>query len=304
MKKRLNLSLLLALCFTVALSAQSNEEWGIASYYHDSFHGKETAYGVKYDKKAMTAAHRELPYGTMVRVTRLDNEKSVVVKVTDKGPYKRGRVVDLSRAAAERIGLVQDGFTEVKLEVVKRGTAAPEKPSKKAQRKERQASTPSSYDNTSRGRIVTDAGNARAPAEKKVASTTASKPAASETKPKGQAKAAAPAAQPKLVGKEYQKYGLYKISIQEPGEKGFAVQVASLTNYENVFKQVADLQAKWFDNVLISIEEGSRIPSYKVLLGPFKEEAAAENYRKNLLKKHKIKGFVVDLNAIEYSKER
>ena len=303
MKKRLNLSLILALCFSVALSAQGNDEWGIASYYHDSFHGKETAYGVKYDKKAMTAAHRELPYGTMVRVTRLDNNKSVVVKVTDKGPYKRGRVVDLSRAAAERIGLIQDGLTEVKLEVVKRGTAAPKKPSKKTQRKERQASAPSSYENISRDRIVTDAGNAPAPSKKKVASSS-SKPADAEVKPKGKAKKAAPAAQPKLVGKEYQKYGLYKISIQEPGEKGFAVQVASLTNYENVFKQVADLQAKWFDNVLISIEEGSRMPSYKVLLGPFKEEAAAENYRKNLMKKHKIKGFVVDLNAVEYSKER
>ena len=143
MKKRLNLSLLLALCCSIVLSAQSNDEWGIASYYHDSFHGKETAYGVKYDKKAMTAAHRELPYGTMVRVTRLDNNKSVVVKVTDKGPYKRGRVIDLSRTAAEQIGLIRDGLTEVKLEVVKRGTGQAKTAKKESTRpKERQASVP------------------------------------------------------------------------------------------------------------------------------------------------------------------
>ena len=302
--KRLNISLFLALCFSVVMYAQSNDEWGVASYYHDSFHGKETAYGVKYDKKALTAAHRELPYGTMVRVTRLDNSKSVVVKVTDKGPYKRGRVVDLSRAAAERIGLIQDGLTEVKLEVVKRGAGEPAK-SKKAstKRKDRQASAAApSYENVSRERLVTDAGTApKAAAKPKT--TTEKKPKAkvADTQEKGKSAQAAPAA--KLVGKDYQKYGLYKISIQQPGEKGYAVQVASLTNYENVFKQVADLQAKWFDNVLISIEEGSRMPAYKILLGPFTEEAAADNYRKNLAKKHKIKGFVVDLNTIEYNQK-
>lgn len=303
MKKRLNLSLLLALCFTVALSAQSNEEWGIASYYHDSFHGKETAYGVKYDKKAMTAAHRELPYGTMVRVTRLDNNKSVVVKVTDKGPYKRGRVIDLSRTAAEQIGLIRDGLTEVKLEVVKRG-AGQAKPAQKqnTRRKERQASVPENYDNVSRDRLVTDAGKAPAPAKAQKTTTPSSENTTTvATRPKGREDKST--AQAKLVGKEYQKYGLYKISIQEPGEKGYAVQVASLSNYENVFKQVADLQAKWFDNILISIEEGKRMPAYKILLGPFTEEAAAENYRKNLMKKHKIKGFVVDLNTTEYSNE-
>lgn len=302
MKKRLNLSFLFVLCCSIALSAQSNEEWGIASYYHDSFHGKETAYGVKYNKKSLTAAHRELPYGTMVRVTRLDNNKSVVVKVTDKGPYKRGRVVDLSRAAAERIGLIRDGLTEVKIEVVKRGTGKANTDKKKSSsRKERQASAPSNYDNVSRDRIVTDAGNAPAkPA--KTTSKSSKKSTATATQSKGRTnKAPAPA---KLVGKEFQKYGLYKISIQKPGEKGFAVQVASLTNYENVFKQVTDLQEKWFDNILISIEEGTRMPAYKILLGPFKEEAAAENYRKNLMKKHKIKGFVVDLNAVEYNSDQ
>ena len=154
----------------------------------------------------------------------------------------------------------------------------------------------------SRDRLVTDAGKAPAPAKAKKTTTQSSgNTAAVATRSKGREDKST--AQAKLVGKEYQKYGLYKISIQEPGETGYAVQVASLSNYENVFKQVADLQAKWFDNILISIEEGTRMPAYKILLGPFKEEAAAENYRKNLMKKHKIKGFVVDLNTTEYSNE-
>lgn len=312
MKNPLNLALfaMLTLGFTLSLQAQSNEEWGIASYYHDSFHGKETAYGVAYNKNAMTAAHRELPFGTMIRVTRLDNNKSVVVKVTDKGPYKRGRVVDLSRKAAERIGLVRDGLTEVKVEVIKRGAGQTT-----AQKKSRTAASsrdniPGNYSNVSRDRLVTDAGNsprqerASEPAAEKAApkparSKASAKKAAAATQPKGDS-----SAKPRLVGKGYQKYGLYKISIQEPGTQGFAVQVASLTNYENVFKQVADLQAKWFDNILISIEEGDRMPAYKILLGPFEKEGAAENYRENLMEKHRIKGFVVDLTTIEYGNQR
>ncbi len=312
MKNPLNLALLamLTLAFTLSLQAQSNEEWGVASYYHDSFHGKETAYGVAYNKNEMTAAHRELPFGTMIRVTRLDNNKSVVVKVTDKGPYKRGRVVDLSRKAAERIGLVRDGLTEVKVEVIKRGSGAPasKKSSRTAARN--QDNMPGDYSNVRKDRLVTDAGNsprqeqAAEPAPKTTkpkpeTRKTATKTSASDAKPKGDN-----SAKPRLVGKGYQKYGLYKISIQEPGTKGFAVQVASLTNYENVFKQVADLQAKWFDNILISIEEGERIPAYKILLGPFEKEGAAENYRENLMEKHRIKGFVVDLSTIEYGSQR
>ncbi len=92
---------------------------GQASYYADKFHGRSTASGEKYDKTKLTAAHRSLPFGTRVRVTNLRNGQQVIVRINDRGPFVDGRIVDLSRAAAEQIGMVRDGVVKVKVEVLK-----------------------------------------------------------------------------------------------------------------------------------------------------------------------------------------
>jgi len=94
---------------------------GEASYYSDKLHGRPTASGEPYDKNKLTAAHPELPFGTQLKVTYLKTGKSVVVTVNDRGPRTGGRVIDLSRAAAERIGLFDDGVGEVKVEVLRKG---------------------------------------------------------------------------------------------------------------------------------------------------------------------------------------
>ncbi|MEM1220624.1 MAG: septal ring lytic transglycosylase RlpA family protein, partial [Bacteroidota bacterium] len=114
--------LLATLIFVSATSVAFSQEFGLASYYSDKFQGKPTASGVSYDKKKFTAAHKTLPFGTIIKVTRLDSGKSVTVKVNDRGPYIGGRIVDLSRAAAEKLDLITDGTTQVKVEVVDRMT--------------------------------------------------------------------------------------------------------------------------------------------------------------------------------------
>lgn len=91
---------------------------GHASYYHDSLHGRRTANGERYDRHALTAAHRTLPLGTMLRVINLSNQKSVLVRVNDRGPYAAGRTLDLSRAAAAMLGYVSRGTTQVRMELV------------------------------------------------------------------------------------------------------------------------------------------------------------------------------------------
>jgi len=89
---------------------------GIASFYHSSLAGNLTANGDHYDEGALTAAHRTLDLGTRVRVTNLENHRSVVVTVNDRGPYAKGRIIDLSRRAASVLGFVHDGVTKVKVE--------------------------------------------------------------------------------------------------------------------------------------------------------------------------------------------
>ncbi len=100
------------------LSAQMGYvEEGEASYYAASFQGRRTASGEKYDKEALTAAHKTLPFGTYVRVTELSSGRSVIVRINDRGPHKAGRVIDLSERAARELGFLAKGVTAVRLEV-------------------------------------------------------------------------------------------------------------------------------------------------------------------------------------------
>ncbi len=114
------LHLILGMSSAHIASAQWTEE-GKASYYADRFHGRRTASGELYDKDSMTAAHRTLPMGSLVRVTRKDSGNSIEVRVNDCGPHRHDRVIDLSKAAAFRIGLIQDGVAEVRLELLQPG---------------------------------------------------------------------------------------------------------------------------------------------------------------------------------------
>lgn len=95
------------------------DEVGIASYYANCLNGSRTACGEKYKTNLLTAAHRTLPFGTLVCVTMLSTGKQVVVKVNDRGPYAKRRVIDLSFKAAEKIGLVRSGISKVSLKILK-----------------------------------------------------------------------------------------------------------------------------------------------------------------------------------------
>ena len=88
---------------------------GLASYYADSYEGKTTANGEIYRQGKITAAHKTLPFGTKVEVTNLSNNKSVVVRINDRGPFIRGRIIDLTKAAAREIDMVGAGVAKVKI---------------------------------------------------------------------------------------------------------------------------------------------------------------------------------------------
>src|SRR5262245_55773369 len=96
-------------CAGCASSGSSSAQQGLASYYADRYHGRKTASSEVFDVNAMTAAHRTLPFGTRVRVTNVNNGRSVVVRINDRGPFVAGRVIDLSPAAARRIDMIDDG---------------------------------------------------------------------------------------------------------------------------------------------------------------------------------------------------
>lgn len=94
-------------------------EEGKASYYSRKLQGRKMANGEPYRRGKLTAAHKSLPFGTKVKVTNLQTNKTVKVKITDRGPYAKGRIVDLSEAAAKKIGSVKAGVVPVKMKVIK-----------------------------------------------------------------------------------------------------------------------------------------------------------------------------------------
>ena len=116
-------TLLLACCLTGALTlgtqaalaheAEPEIQEGIASFYHDKFHGRTTASGEPFDQNQMTAAHPDLPFGTEVVVTRPDTGREVTVVINDRGPFVKGRIIDLSKRAARELGILNRGVAPV-----------------------------------------------------------------------------------------------------------------------------------------------------------------------------------------------
>ncbi len=95
--------------------------YGVSSYYGEDFHGKLTANGEVYDMYGLTAAHKQLPLNTIVRVTNLDNNKSLILRINDRGPYVKGRILDCSYGAALKLGFLGKGTTKVKIEIIELG---------------------------------------------------------------------------------------------------------------------------------------------------------------------------------------
>lgn len=126
MNKKLLLQLLCLLILPwVSSCARNTTSWkgyteqGNASYYSDKFQGKKMANGQAYRKGKLTAAHKKIPLGSRVKVTNPKNHKSIKVTITDRGPHTRNRILDLSRASAKRLGIIQAGVSPVKIKVLK-----------------------------------------------------------------------------------------------------------------------------------------------------------------------------------------
>ncbi|CRM24127.1 RlpA-like protein precursor [Pseudomonas sp. 28 E 9] len=114
----LALSSLLTGCASGLIDPNGYDETGTASYYGAKHHGKRTASGEAFNQNAMTAAHRRLPFGTQVKVTNLANNRSVVVRINDRGPHGRGRLIDLSRKAAEQLRMLGSGTARVRVQAL------------------------------------------------------------------------------------------------------------------------------------------------------------------------------------------
>jgi rare lipoprotein A len=273
----------ISIVFTIhSLIAQ---EYGGASIFTDNFQGKKTASGELYDMNKLTAAHKSYPFGSKIKITRLDNKQSVVVRVNDRGPYIKGRVVELSRKAAREIGLTEDEV-RVRIDLVeKNDTNEDIRPPKPAPIVE----LPDSKKND----LATKG------AEKKKKTTT---PKEEKTVPKEYTNPEPKKATPLTkedASKTYKSGELYKMQLVKPEREGYGVQVAAMADINNVMRKVAEMEQTFFKNVLVLADkDDAGKPSYKIILGPFPDAITAETYKKTA-KKKKLNGFVINLKTME-----
>lgn len=251
--------LMISLFSIMGLSAQS--DIGIASYYAPGFHGKRTSTGEKYDHAGFTCANKKYPRGSILRVTRVDDGRSVEVRVNDCGPHRKGRIVDVSGAAAKSLGLISDGVAQVRVELVKLSTE------KLACGGTYKPDTPAAPD------VPTPAETS----DKRTPTPPATKPIPKVT----------PA--PKTTAPPIEGQGTYPAEALRPIEKGFGVQVGSYRVYENAAEVAKGLQEKGYDKVLIRVQGNV----HQVVLGPFDTRENAAVYRDNLKSKYNMEGFVI-----------
>ncbi|MGI9161103.1 MAG: septal ring lytic transglycosylase RlpA family protein [Saprospiraceae bacterium] len=292
------LTFLLCAAFLPTLIAQAYQsEVGKAGFYADKFQGQPTASGALYDKKKLTCAHNQLPFGTRIRVTNLENQKSVVVEVNDTGPFKEGFIVDLSRAAAEAIGMVRAGVVRVRIELTAPLTAPlrPRVESPGGQLSPEAPRVPSSS-GIQIIRPYNDGNSARPGAA----------PPSTGTSPgrKGGAPDSTYPPEPQPLQPPTKSRELYQLSIKRPFKEGYAVQVGVMTNLQIGMQEADKLAVDFPDMVLVLVESDLTIPEatarplFKVMIGPYYDKASAEKARVAAVKKGYKKPFVVNITDI------
>ncbi|GAB4493102.1 MAG: hypothetical protein OHK0019_16350 [Saprospiraceae bacterium] len=262
--------------------SENAAEIGKCGYYADSFHGRPTASGEKYNKNALTCSHKTLPFGTKIRVTRLDNKKTVVVRVNDRGPFIEGYIVDVSSAAAKELDIIKIGSTRVKIEVVESAESS--------RVTDAQAEAEALASNTTANTQTTNNQSNTAVAKP----ITYSQTTAVNTSPKGVANTTTTQNTEKVAPSS----NLFKVDIKPTEKKGFGIQVTSLSNANNVLPIINELQAKYPGKVLVNVvRDEFNNPTYKVLVGPFPDKKSADATKKTVAQKYK-KVMVIDLSSI------
>jgi rare lipoprotein A len=277
--KKYLLFLFINLCFTSIYAV----EFGMASMFSDNFHNKKTASGELYDVNKMTASHKSLPFGSKIKITRLDNNQSVIARVNDRGPYTKGRIVELSRKAAREIGL-NDGEVKVKVELISTSDdEAKPKPAPIIKDEEPEPKKIIAKGDVKKKKIDAPKEIKNLPKPAEIAETPKTVPV----------KPTKSTSEGKLRSGE-----LMKIQVAKPDREGFGLQVATLSSYEAAISKIDDLEGDFYKNVLIFTDKNGEKPAYKIILGPFPDVTTAETYKK-AAKKKKMDGFIINLRTME-----
>lgn len=237
-------------------------ESGEASYYADKFNGKLTASGERFNNSDLTAAHRVLPFGSRVLVTNTANGNSVVVRINDRGPFKRGRIIDLSRTAAKALGMLEKGVAEVTIEVV-------DVPEGAAETEPAKQPTPPT------------------PEPKPTATPPATTPKPAATTQPPPANTPAPVQPAPTANEPFAPGGTYNLWGKPVQYDGFCLQLGAFSTLEKAKEVAGKVKDAGYPTVYIRVQGSDKKPLYKVVQGVYSTEAEARSALATL----KQKGF-------------
>lgn len=243
----------LLICFSVLGQTQS----GKASFYADKFEGRETASGEIYNHNKATAAHRKLPFNTKVKVTNLNNNRSTIVRINDRGPFIRGRIIDLSQSVADELGALESGIIEVTIEVLGKDNdlnqveiqkEKAKRPEEKNDRKVTKVAQPENVNDQLQNK------SSQAPVIKE----------------------------------------LYKLEIEKVEPDFYGVQIGSFRENANLLRLADNLKLSYDETAIIQIKELNDSKIYTLILGQFKNRDSADKFLSKIDKKYPD-AFVVTL---------
>ncbi len=270
---------LLTVSVFCSCSAFSQTEFGTASFYGIEFNGRPTASGEIYSQNKLTAAHKTLPLGTIVKVTNAQNNKSVFVKVNDRGPYVKGRVIDLSTKAAELLGYRNKGTAYVKIEIVKPDSIPTDLFASSVDIARQNGIQ--QYDSA-----TTASTDSNKTSLKVMASITDSKTAAKQTEK--------PQPQPATEIKEANSSGItnrsayFIITRLDKTKSGFyGLQLGIFSDMNIIFAIIEELEAKYNQPLLVEQEDLNGKTVYKLCIGKYQNRAYADALKLVLSDKYK-----------------
>ena len=233
---------------------------GKASFYADKFEGRTTASGERYSHSRNTCAHLTLPFGTLVKVTNMENNQTVVVRVNDRGPFVANRIIDLSRSAAEKLGFVDKGLADVRIEVIDEEG----KVMAMAQQPSKVQTTPTP--------------------QKPVESTPpASKPVQTAKQPERVEPAPKPSdPTPKAVVSspmDDSAIELYELKVTRQRPSGFSVQIGSYKELVNLLRIADDLNSSLKKDVRVQVAEVNGDKIYRLMVGEFNSRHEADAFK-------------------------
>lgn len=268
---------LLFTVFSLSVVSAAQTEYGNASFYGIEFNGKPTASGEIYSQNKLTAAHKTLPLGTVIKVTNAQNNKSVYVKVNDRGPYVKGRVLDLSTKAAELLGYRNKGTAYVKIEVVQ-----PESTPADLLSASLDIARQNGIDN---GDSTSSANNLTIPVGKNV-STTDEDASAAKNEPTPP--------QPATEIKEANANGItnrnayFIITRLDKSKSGFyGLQLGVFSDMNVILAVIAELEAKYGQSLLVEQVDMNGKTVYKLFIGKYQNRAYADALKSVLADKYK-----------------